>query len=218
MSEKQVTIVTVICLILIVLGGAGCVYYFHFVKMEELEQIYQQVAAEVRQAQAKVDQIEGLKKKIGALELEEAELIKRIPDFTRMEYDVFANLLDDLRRRSGVVVPTARWVAAGRPAPVPGRPVRTIPPTVHKVQFDVQVQGSFYQLLRYVNLLEQQNRFINVESFNISRGQEATKDRPGPVRREMRLTLYSYTYRLPDETPYIEGEPPRYGRTTDIPD
>ncbi len=222
MSEKQVTVITVVCLILIVLAGAGCVWYFHFTVLPEKQQQLDQVLEQVRAAQAKVSQIEPLKKKIAELEAEEADLIKRIPNLTRLEYDVFADLLDDLRRRSGVTIPTARWVVPQRPAPLPHRPARTIPATVHKVQYEIAVLGGFYQLLRYLNLLELQNRFINVESFTIGRGQEQQAgprgERAGPVRRDMKVTLYSYTYKLPDETPVLEGEPPRYGKSTEPPD
>jgi Tfp pilus assembly protein PilO len=83
------------------------------------------------------------------------------------------------------------------------------------VQFDLSVSGSFFQLLRYINLLEQQSRFINVESFQIQPAQGQGVE--AALRRNMRVTIYSYTYRQNQE-PVLEVSEQRYGRSTDIPD
>jgi Tfp pilus assembly protein PilO len=215
MNEKRITIITIACLVVLLGALGGAYYYFHLNKLQQLEAELEQVRAAVADAEQKKAKIEPLKKQIEGLIREEEKLAPQIPNLGRDEYDTLANLLDDLRRRSGVIVPQARWVTATRPQPVPGRPARTIPPSVHKVQFDLSVSGSFFQLLRYINLLEQQSRFINVESFQIqpAQGQGAEV----ALRRNMRVTVYSYTYRQAQE-PVFEISEQRYGRSTDIPD
>ena len=134
----------------------------------------------------------------------------------RAEYDVFAELLDDLRRKAGVTIPRTAWTTPSRPAPAPGKP--GIPATVHKVQYDVSVTGSFYQLLRYVNLIEQQRRFIGVENFSIAKGTGEVAGSKAAPRRDLKITIYSYTYK-PTPVPFvIEAEVERSGKSTDIPD
>ena len=96
------------------------------------------------------------------------------------------------------------------------------PATVHKVQYDLMVNGSFYQLLRYINLLEQQKRFIGVENFNVTKsaiGQDLEKGKAAtPQRRDLKVTIYSYTYKLPPKAFELEFEEARSGKSTDIPD
>ena len=215
MNEKRITIITVACLVVLLGALAGAYYYFHMTKLTQLEAELEQVRAAVADAEQKKAKIDPLKTQIKNLSEEEARLLPQIPNLGRDEYDTLANLLDDLRRRSGVLVPQARWVTATRPQPVPGRPARNIPASVHKVQFDLSVSGSFFQLLRYINLLEQQSRFINVESFQIQPAQGQGLE--AALRRNMRVTIYSYTYRQNQE-PVLEVSEQRYGRSTDIPD
>jgi Tfp pilus assembly protein PilO len=225
-NEKQVTIITIACLVVIVLLGGGLIYYLNFVVLEDRRKELTQVKGQVADAQHKVNQIPQLKAQIKARTEEAAEKSKRIPNLTRDEYDTFANLLDDLRRRSGVMVSRGGWMQGAKPLSGTVRPTKLIPPTVHKVQYELSVTGSFYQLLRYLNLLEQQGRFINVESFSI--GKSSTSEQPaaagappGPAtapKREMKLTLFSYTYRPTESTAAPELPPQKFGKSTDIPD
>ena len=228
MNEKKVTIITVVCLILIVLAGGGAIYYFQFEVLAEKERELAAVLARVQEDKDKVAKIPGLLKKIEeiqkALEIEG----KRIPDLSREEYDKLADLLDGFRRRSGVAVDRASWGAAKPPIPIAKRPNRltSIPRNVHKVEYDLAVSGTFYQLLRYINLLEQEQRFLNVESFTIIPGSQPTPrpTAPGvpvpvaPLRRDLRVTVYSYTYRPQDKPFEIDASAELPSLTTDVPD
>jgi Tfp pilus assembly protein PilO len=216
-NEKKITIITIVCLVFILLAGGGAIYYLQFVKLVELEDRLKLVRKELNETRAKVAQIPKLKEEIKALEIEEKDKMRRIPSLDRAEYDALANMLDEFRRRSGVNVARGAWVVPQKPQPVAGRPPpRMVPPTVHKVQYEMTVSGGFYQLLRYVNLIEQQTRFINVESFSVSKASDtATGASP---RRDMKVILYSYTYRPPADTVEIEIEEQRKGRSTEIPD
>jgi len=220
MNEKRAMIVTLAALVLIVIGIGASVYHFHFTVLVQLRQDLEQAKGATRDAQAKKDKIPGLQADIEKLKVREAALIKHIPDLTRVEYDKFANLLDGMRRRAGVIVDTARWVTPQRKQPVAGLQSKNVPATVHKVQFDLNVEGSFYQLLRFVNLVEQESRFINVETFTLTKSSESEL---GPVRgapkRNMKVTIYSYTYKTPaTATPISETPEPQFGQSTPVPD
>lgn len=217
MNEKKVTIITVACLVFIVLAGGSAIWYLQFSVLAEKEMERDRVKAALAEANKKVAQIPKIRKDIEEnLKPKLVELVKRIPGLDREEYDRFANLLDSFRRRAGVSVTRGSWAQAQKPQPVAGRPQpKPQPNSVHKVQYDLAVTGNFYQLLRFVNLLEEEMRFINVETFAIARGSESKE---GALRREMKLTLYSYTYRPPDQTPPITIEEERKGRSTEIPE
>jgi len=218
MNEKQFTIIWVVALVLILIAGGTSIYFLQFDILEEQKKKLAEVRSQVLDATKKKNAIDGIKKSIASLEKKEAELITHIPNLTRAEYDVFAELLDDIRRKAGVTVSRASWGVPSRPAAIPGRPAVVQPPTVHKVQYDMSVTGSFYQLLRYINILEQNKRFIGVENFSISKGSSDIAKPSEAPRRDLKIIIYSYTYKLPPKPFEIDAPEARSTKSTDIPD
>lgn len=220
MNEKKVTIITIVFLALILVAGGVGIWFLQFQVLEPKELERDRVKEELRVANEKVRQNPDLQKAIDKLLDEEKVEIVKIPNLERVEYDRFADLLDEIRRRAGVVVSRGGWLQAPKQAPVPGRPLpKPQPERVHRVQYDLTVTGGFYQLIRYINLLEQQNRFINVENFTITKSADsAATGGAAALKRDLKLTLFSYTYRPPAEALEIQLEEQRKGRTTDIPD
>jgi hypothetical protein len=220
MNEKQFTIIWVVALVIILLAGGGAIWYLQFDVLEEKRAQLKAEKAKVADAKSKKDKIPTLKKSIEALGKKANELAGYIPNLDRAEYDIFAELLDELRKKAGVSVPRASWTVPNRPTPIPGRPAFVQPATVHKVQYDITVNGSFYQLLRYINLLEQQKRFIGVENFSVTKGgaNETNLSKASAPRRDLKITIYSYTYKLPPKPFELPPEESRSGRSTDIPD
>jgi hypothetical protein len=216
MNEKQFTIIWVVALVLIIIAGSGSIYYLQFEILEQKKQELAVVQGQVLDATKKKNAIPGLRNSIAQLEKKEAELITHIPNLTRAEYDVLAELLDDLRRKAGVSVSRAGWTVPSRASSTPGRPPQ--PANIHKVQYDLTVAGNFYQLLRYINLLEQNRRFMGVESFNIGKGGGADLKVTGLPRRDLRITIYSYTYKLPPAPFVIDTDEARTGKSTDLPE
>jgi len=219
MNEKQFTIIWVVALVIILLAGSGAIWYLQFDVLVEKTRELDAVKARVSEARAKVAKIPALEKSIKELSKKAEELGTHIPNLDRAEYDVFAELLDEMRRRANVTVPRVNWSVPNRPAPIPGRPAVVQPPTIHKVQYDVSVTGSFYQLIRYINLLEQQRRFIGVDNFSISKGAgESSKVSKAAPKRDLKLSIFSYTYKQPQKPLELPIVDERSGKSTDIPD
>ncbi|HZE99450.1 MAG TPA: hypothetical protein VE981_20770 [Planctomycetota bacterium] len=218
MNEKQFTIIWIAALVLILIAGGAAIYFLQFEELENQKKILADVQSQVFEATKKKNAIPVLQTSILELQKKEAELISHIPNMTRAEYDAFAELLDDLRRKCGVSVSRATWSVPQKAISIPGRPPVVQPPTIHKVQYDVNVVGTFYQLLRYINLLEQNRRFIGIESFAIAKGGGGDSKGKEAPKRELRITIYSYTYKLPAAPFVINAEEGRSGRTTEIPD
>lgn len=221
MSEKQVTVITIVILSLFLLAGGSGFYYLYFVVLEEKIQERTALQSQVDDADAKVKKIPALLKEIEGLEQKEKKVIEQIPNLTQMEYDAFADMLDGFRTQSGVSVSRGAWSVPTRPTPLPGRPDVPQPKSVHKIQYDLTVTGSFYQLLRYVNLLEQQRRFIGVYSFTVGKSAGLESLKVGKAKapgRDLKITIYSYTYKLPPAPFVIEVEDLPSGKSSDIPD
>ena len=144
------------------------------------------------------------------------KLKKMVPNLDRSEYDTFADELDELRKRSGVFVWKAKWLIAKKTSRSSrGLQPKIVPPKMHKVQYDLDLTGSFFQLLRFIRMLEKEQRFVNVESFAISPG---TSSKSGKLVRKMDLMLYSFTYRQTDEALKIKIPKKEYSKSTEIPD
>jgi len=216
MNEKQFTIIWVVALALIIIAGGAAIYYLQFEVLEQKKQELIVAQGQVLDATKKKNAIPGLRTSIAELEKKESELITHIPNLTRAEYDVLAELLDDLRRKAGVSVSHASWQVPSRAAAMPGRPAQ--PPTVHKVQYDLGVTGNFYQLLRYINLLEQNRRFMGVDNFSIAKGAGGDGKGPALPKRDLHIIIYSYTYKLPPVPFVIETDEARSGKSTDLPE
>ncbi len=221
MSEKQVLIITAVVMALVIIGGGAAVWWLQFNVLAGKRKQVAELTKKVEDAQDKASKIPGLKKETDRIEKEIAEKQKRIPNLDRMEYDRFANLLDEKRSRAGVSVPTAKWVATGRQAATRGGG-RSVPATMHKVQYEMTVRGTFYQLLKYVNLLEEESkdsRFINVESFTITSG-GGGGEKEGQARhvRDMKLVLYSYTYRPKEKEPPPKAVAEAARTSTEVPE
>jgi len=219
MNEKQFTIIWVVALVIILLAGSGAIWYLQFDVLVEKTRELEAVKDRVREARTKVAKIPALEKSIKELSKKAEELATHIPNLDRAEYDVFAELLDEMRRRANVTVPRVNWSVPNRPAPIPGRPAVVQPPTIHKVQYDIAVTGSFYQLIRYINLLEQQRRFIGVENFSIGKGAgDSAKQKASAPKRDLKISIFSYTYKQPQKPMELDMLEERAGKSTDIPD
>ena len=217
MKEKQLTLLAWISLVSIILVGGGLVYYFQFVQLAAMRQEAADLLDKVKSAKKKSDAIRSLETQKKLLAAKEQELRAHIPDMSRLEYDKFANLLDSKREEAGVFIPAATWMPVRGGRPLPGRGNRQLPKSMNKVQYRVSVEGDFYQILRYLSILEKLERFIGIDNFNIARG--AGSDGEGNFTRNMGLTLYSFTYQPEKEDePTIDFDDQPQGQSTSPPE
>ena len=210
MNEKKGLIITLAVLAVILVAGGAGIYYLQFVILEEKRVELAGLEQQVHAANNKKNQIPKLKADRDALQVKLQDLQPKIPYLDRDEYDRFADLLDQIRQHAGVTVSRGAWQTTA------GSSRTNTPSSMHRVVYELNVTGGFYQLLRYINLLEQKKRHIQVSAITVQRG--GTEVRRGNFTRELRIQLTSYTYRRPDEenlpTPPVE----QVGRSTDFPD
>jgi hypothetical protein len=239
MNEKKPLIIASAALGLIILVGGGVLYYLHFVVLPKAQKELEQAQKAVADAKDKQSKIKGFNEEIERLKKEEEKKKTRIPNLDSKEYDGLANLLDDIRKRAGVDLSGGTYsqskstAAAKSSAPKPvgkggAAPVSTA--GVHKVQYDLQVKGGFHQLLRFLNLLEKERRFLNVETFDIAKGSgdgiaakeaKAGKSIPGAPIRNLKVVVSSYTYRTaaaPPPPAPVTVEIDKGGQSTPVPD
>ncbi|MBI2901668.1 MAG: hypothetical protein HYY17_15905 [Planctomycetes bacterium] len=132
-----------------------------------------------------------------------------------LEYDIFFNHIDRLRRQAGVLVPSGKFVPPKRAAP--GAKQVRVPASMQKADFELICVGSFYQLLRFLNLLETAQRHVTVETFQITAGKSV-----GVAYHSLRLNLYTFSFQgaAPGTAPKKEETTPISTTVTskDLPD
>lgn len=207
MSERNVTIVCIVLLSVLLIGGGALLYWLEFSWIADLNTQIATLDTEIADARAKQTKLPGLKKQNLELEAKIKEEETRIPRLStagwtddknqwHFEYDELANLLDNLRKQANVFVSKAKFSPMQKAAPQPGQ--TPLPANVHKATYDLTVKGAWFNLLRFVNLLESQRRVIAIEKFVVKPAtatEEAKDKRRTAPKHELNIKVVSYTYR-----------------------
>jgi hypothetical protein len=86
----------------------------------------------------------------------------------------------------------------------------------------MSVRGAFHQLVRYLNLVEKEKRFLNVDTFSILRGSDGglKGNTVAQAVRELKITISTYTYRTPalPPPPAAATAEDKGGQSTPVPD
>lgn len=193
MSEKQVTLITLGVLAVIVLVGGVAIYVLQFKVLRKKDQDITNMQKSLKEDQAKQRDIDKVRKDAAAQAKIEKEKEGRIPVLDIEEYDRFMDTVEAMRQKSGVMIGTAKMVTPKKATG--GKAAVKLPANIHKVTYDFVVIGGFAQLLRFLNLVEQQNRFMRVETFSIGAGKSGAVKALGLVPT-MKVQLYTYTYKV----------------------
>ncbi|MBM4059569.1 MAG: hypothetical protein FJ265_00520 [Planctomycetes bacterium] len=178
--------------ILAIVGGAalvcglmvGGVFYAQGL-IDEVEATAESTRQAIAAADAKIAQIDGLEKEVVILRENLGEYVKILPD-TR-ELNDFVRMLDQFERQSGVVntglVPKPSRQAKGNERFAP-------------IEYTYEMTGTLWECLKFVNLIENYSRFVNITEFGIASGDQARQEnqRNGDVVHTMRLLLQTFTY------------------------
>jgi hypothetical protein len=217
MGEKQVTIVTLAILGVVLLAGGGGILYIHTKVIKDKQAQITKKRSEKKIADDKRKLLEkdpklGKSKMEATLERlmnEAATKRSRIPDFAgperegepaiALEYDYFVNLVEKMKRRSGVILTVMRWLPPKRVTGAAAARAPKLPPNIHKASFEITCQGTFYQLVRFLNLAETAERFVNLESFTMTAGKT---NQPNVIPlHQLKVSLHTFAYKTPTTAP-----------------
>lgn len=202
MSERNFTIVLLVVMGVALVAGAIAIYILRFQTLAERKDELAQVTRSVNDAQEKQKNIPKLREKVEGLEDKIGRIRAQIPVFNfKDENDQFANLVDQLRKKTRVMISGARYT----PARSAGPGEQPLPPTIFRARYEFKVGGGFYQLLSFLNLLESENRFLVADNIKFSAGNASDR---GPVVREMQMNLSTFLQRPQAPPPGAVGVKP----------
>ncbi|MHC4952690.1 MAG: type 4a pilus biogenesis protein PilO [Planctomycetota bacterium] len=180
LNEKQLLLLTIGVTVLI-LGGLGWLIWSDLQAVEEEEDKIDQLKQRIAAAETEIATIPEREARVIA----DREIADREVAFLPSEEDIesFWDVLERFADESGV------RISEISPSRGSGRakkgPIQTVPQVL-------TVRGTVDEFIRFINLVENYDRIINVKEYSISSGRDADED--GKIRHGIQLALTTFTY------------------------
>jgi len=187
-EEKHKLAITAV-IIVVILGLFGYLVYTTKTEIDRTSEEIGKINADIQNVKrTKVDQIPTLEAvKAENREFWEETLLEVVP-----EYNVMAahdGSIDKMMTETGFEVteysPLKLVVARGGRR---GKQRQTEP--LQRYNFDVEGNGSFFSLVRFINLFEKEPRFYSVDSFKIDHAQRRGSDL---IKATVKFSVYTYS-------------------------
>lgn len=185
LSEKQkLLVIGGSALGLCLLAGGG-VYWAQGL-IEEEQRGIEAKKAEIQTAEGKIAKIPGTEREVIILRENLGEYVKILPE--TKDLNNFVKTLNQFQTQSGVTTVELRQ---GRPenAASSERFLRT--------EYNYEMTATLWQFMKFLNLIENYERFISVSAFSLAHATNLVKEQPGgeaDVAHGMKMTMETYTY------------------------
>ena len=216
-TEKALTIIMIVLLVVTVLGGGFANYYFYG-KLGEKGKLIGDLTKQRDDGESKRAQISTIDNKIEEIKPRVKKLTDSIPTFSFLsEYDNLAELINQIAKESGVVISESKFKIAepGKAGGKGGGKTKSaLPSNVNQIDCEIKVKGLFFQILKFVNLIETNDRFLLLENIGNMTVAGGSSGEPAPF--DLRVNIKTYSYKgasLPQ--PKVT---PTAGKTTPLPD
>lgn len=188
----------------ICLLAAGGVYYAYGL-IEEVENSITAKNDAIAAAEAKIAKIPAVEKDVIILRENLGEYVKILPD--TKELTNFVRMLQQFERQSGILGTNLKGRSGSSTAKATGR--------FAAVPYTYEMTATLWQFLKFMNLIENYERFVSVTDFDISGagGAKGEETRDGDVVHKIRLSLVTYTYN--GKAAGKEAEIPEYDEKRD---
>jgi Tfp pilus assembly protein PilO len=182
-QKKQLFTITggaaAICLL-----AAGGVWYAQG-RIAEVSLQVEQKRQDVVAAEGKIAQIPEVEKDVIVLRENLDEYVKILPD--TKELNAFVRMLNQFERQSGIIG-TGLVQKTSRGSKNTDRFVA--------IEYAYEMTATLWQFIKFVNLIENYERFISITDFSIQTGTKgkAEETRDGDVVHTVKLTMQTFTY------------------------
>ncbi|MBL9077118.1 MAG: type 4a pilus biogenesis protein PilO [Planctomycetes bacterium] len=168
----------------ICLLAAGGVYHAQG-QIEELNRQVEEKRQAIAAAETKIAQIPNLEKDVIILRENLDEYVKILPD--SKELNAFVRMLQQFERQSGILG-TGLIKKNARADKSKNR--------FAAIEYTYEMTATLWQFLKFINLIENYERFVSITDFSITAGGKGKNDdtRDGDVVHTVKLALQTYTY------------------------
>lgn len=155
--HKKVVIGLIIIAVLV--GGAD-IGFFRLYKIKKLTEKVKKIEKEVNELEQKVNQIPQLRTEVKKLEDAEVIFKSKLPTEQEASVDSFMRILTSYAKATKCDM--TRLV---KRTPIITPETESMP--FSTVTFDINIQGNFYEAVKFVSMVENQERLVNIESLAI---------------------------------------------------
>lgn len=192
LSEKQLLVLTIIApsVVAVVLAGLG--YFVFQKKLAKITTDIQSVKTQEDAAKRKLDQMADLETKIKKLKQEKEDKKDLLPTLKEVSYEDFLNYINKISAEAPIALQGATYAGVS----TSGGPPSTVQSSVFKpLAYTIKAEGSFYDCLRFVHLLETSKRFIKVNRFSLRPMNLQTAEKSGEtIRHSLDLKFTAYYF------------------------
>jgi Tfp pilus assembly protein PilO len=168
----------------ICLLAAGGVYHAQG-QIDEITRVTEEKQQAIVAAETKIAQIPNIEKEVIILRENLDEYVKILPD--TKELNAFVRMLNQFERQSGIVGTglIQRNARADKSKN-----------SFAAIEYSYEMTATLWQFLKFINLIENYERFVSITDFSIQTGGKGKNDdtRDGDVVHTVRLTMQTYTY------------------------
>ncbi|HEX5053558.1 MAG TPA: type 4a pilus biogenesis protein PilO [Planctomycetota bacterium] len=170
--------------IVLCLSAVGGVYYTQGL-IEDVQVQTTQKQEAIVTAEGKIAQIPGAEREVVILRENLDEYVKILPD--TKELNAFVRTLNQFERQSGIMG-TGLTTKNSRIGKASGQ--------FTPIEYTYDFTATLWQFLKFINLLENYERFVSITDFSIQSGASSRGEssRDGDVVHKVRLTMQTYTY------------------------
>jgi len=181
LSEKQLLILTIGITVLLC-GGLGWLIYSDLQAIEDEEATISELESQIAAAEVEIAKIDGREHRVIA----NREMANKEVEFLPAQDDIetFWEVLEKYAEESGIRI--SAIAPTGKQEKVKG--------PIQSVSQLLMVRGTADEFLRFMNLVENHDRIINVTEYSITSGEEPDHEDPTKVRHSIKLALTTFTY------------------------
>ncbi|MCU0726300.1 MAG: type 4a pilus biogenesis protein PilO [Planctomycetes bacterium] len=180
-TEKQLTIITIVVAVLITGLFTGLVMKDLSAIGEERSRV-ETIVGQIAAADAEIQKMDARELDVIVLR----EIVKRdaaiLPD--ESEINEFINVIGEFERAAGVLVTQVQGL--GKKELSKGKEA------IQKIPLKLRLQGTTEQILKFLNLFENHDRFVSISGFAVSRGSDV--DSKGNLQHTATVELETYSY------------------------
>lgn len=188
LSEKQLVITTAVVAVIISLVLVGLVL---FVFQKKLIEVKTQIKSKEEQLAAKetqLQQMQQLEQRLIELRQSKKQVEELLPRKEEVSYERVVETFRDMAQKAGVVCTNALAV---KETAVSGPQGQSVTPSgFEKISYSFKIEGGFFELIKFISLIEDHPRFIRVSSFTFT-----PKDvNLNPIKYTMDIKITTYVY------------------------
>ncbi|MEW6741173.1 MAG: type 4a pilus biogenesis protein PilO [Planctomycetota bacterium] len=179
---KRLKIVLVVAAVTLVGGGVGA--YFLYRGYTEEKELAGELRAQIDQSMVKRARIPGLERDVIKLRENVEEYVKILPN--DREVNLLVHRIHDFGALAGVKV-----------SKVKSKKDKTrTNQAFERVIYEVDLEGTFDEILKFANLFENFERFTNITRLDLTAGESQSEDAGSePARHKTALEVETYVYR-----------------------